>query len=46
MELWGMAVAGGYWRPVVKVRVARDAESRFGELEVLLRDSGIEVERK
>lgn len=46
MELWGMAVAGGYWKPVLKIGVAPDAESRFRELEVLLKDSGIEAERR
>jgi len=46
MELWGMAVAGGYWKPVLKIWVAPDAESRFGELQVLLKDSGIDAERR
>jgi len=46
MENWGMAVAGGYWKPVVKVWTARDAETQFRELSVLLKDSGIEVERR
>jgi hypothetical protein len=46
MELWGMAVAGGYWKPVLKVWVAPDAESRFRELVILLKDSGIEAERR
>jgi hypothetical protein len=45
-ERWGMAVAGGYWKPVIKVHVAPDAQDRFLELEALLRDSGIEVERR
>jgi hypothetical protein len=46
MEHWGMAVAGGYWKPVLKVRVAPGAEVRFEELAALLADSGIEVERR
>ena len=46
MDGWGMAVAGGYWKPVLKVWVAPDAETRFRELEILLKDSGVEVERK
>ncbi len=46
MERWGMAVAGGYWKPVLKVQVAPDAEIRFHQLRALLGDSGIEVERR
>jgi hypothetical protein len=45
-ERWGMAVAGGYWKPVIKVQVAPDANDRFLELEALMRDSGIQVERR
>jgi hypothetical protein len=45
-ERWGMAVAGGYWKPVIKVQVAPDADGRFLELEALMRDSGIQVERR
>jgi hypothetical protein len=46
MDGWGMAVAGGYWKPVLKVWVAPGAETRFRELEILLKDSGMEVERR
>jgi hypothetical protein len=46
MEFWGMAVAGGYWKPMLKVQVARDAEARFLELQILLQDSGIVVVRR
>jgi len=46
MDGWGMAVAGGYWKPVLRVSVAPDAENRFRELEILLKKSGVEVERK
>jgi hypothetical protein len=46
MERWGMAVAGGYWKPVLKVQVGPGAEPRFAELAALLRDSGIVVERR
>jgi hypothetical protein len=41
-----MAVMGGYWKPLLRVRVAPGAESRFRDLTVLLKDSGIEVERR
>jgi heme exporter protein D len=43
-ERWGMAVAGGYWKPVIRVQVAPDAHHRLRELETLMQDSGIEVE--
>jgi hypothetical protein len=43
---WGIAVLGGYWKPVLKVQVYPGAEPRFRELESLLRDSGLVVERK
>ena len=46
MEQWGMAVAGGYWKPVLKVTVGLGAEQRFRELKILLEDSGIEVQRR
>lgn len=45
-ERWGMAVAGGYWKPVIRVQVAPDAHHRFRELEALMQDSGIEVEQR
>ncbi|MFW6169343.1 MAG: DUF4200 domain-containing protein [Planctomycetota bacterium] len=46
IEGWGMAVAGGYWKPVLRVDVAQGAESRFRQLKVLLQGSGLEVRRK
>jgi hypothetical protein len=46
IERWGMAVAGGYWKPVLRVRVAPGGEDRFDELSILLQDSGLEVERR
>ena len=42
---WGIAGRGMYWRPVLSVRVAPDAEQRFAELETLLHGSGLEVRR-
>ena len=45
MERWGLAIPGGYWRPVLKVDVAPGAESRFAELSTLLQNSGVIVER-
>ena len=46
MERWGIAVDGGYWKPILKVQVAPGAEARFDELQALMTDSGIELERK
>jgi hypothetical protein len=46
MKRWGMAVAGGYWKPVARVQVFPGAETRFRELQILLDNSGIQVERR
>jgi hypothetical protein len=46
MDRWGLAVSGGYWKPVLTVDVQPGGDERFEELQVLLRGSGIEVERK
>jgi len=45
MEGWGIAVAGGYWRPVLKVDVRPGGATRFAELSQLLKDSGIVVQQ-
>lgn len=45
MEAWGIAGKGMYWRPILNVRVAPDADRRYEEFETLLRDSGLEVRR-
>ena len=45
MERWGLAIPGGYWKPVLKIDVLPEAEHRFRELSALLRDSGMIVER-
>jgi hypothetical protein len=46
MGTWGMAGRGMYWRPLLQVRVAADAERRFNELSALLEGSGLTLERK
>jgi hypothetical protein len=46
MEMWGIAGRGMYWRPLLQFYVTPDAESRFTDLSVLLRGSGLLVERK
>ncbi len=45
MEAWGMAGRGMYWRPVLQVSVAPDAQQRFADLARLLDGSGLAVER-
>ncbi|MFH1922811.1 MAG: hypothetical protein ABIP48_23355, partial [Planctomycetota bacterium] len=45
MDRWGTAGTGMYWRPVLSVRVAPEADSRYTDLEVLLAGSGLEVKR-
>ncbi|MCA9267909.1 MAG: hypothetical protein KDA41_05535, partial [Planctomycetales bacterium] len=46
MNAWGMAGPRAYWKPILSVEVAAGGESRFVELAALMRDSGVEVERK
>ena len=46
IDRWGIAVSGGYWRPVLQVNVVPGGEQRFAELTTLLADSGIDMERK
>ncbi len=43
---WGMAGKGMYWRPVLQVSVAPDAEQRFEELSALLEGSGLLIQRR
>jgi len=45
-DRWGLAVLGGYWKPVLHVEVAPGGEARFAELESLLGGSGLEVVKK
>jgi hypothetical protein len=45
VESWGIAVAGGYWKPVLNVHVAPGADARFDELSALLDGSGWDVRR-
>jgi hypothetical protein len=46
MKSWGLAVANGYWKPVLHVEVAPDAEHHFADLVRALDGSGFEIERK
>ncbi len=44
-ERWGMAVTGGYWKPVIRFEVFPQAEGRFWELKTLLEGSGLVIEQ-
>jgi hypothetical protein len=41
---WGLALTGGYWKPVLVVDVAPDAGWRYDQLRQLLDGSGLEVQ--
>ncbi|GAB6186386.1 hypothetical protein [Thermopirellula anaerolimosa] len=44
MKSWGIAGNGMYWRPILTVRTAPDAAPVFRRLQILLQDSGLEIE--
>jgi len=46
MDSWGIAGRGMYWRPVLNVYVAPGAEQRCAELETLLDDSGLMIQKR
>jgi hypothetical protein len=46
MKSWGLAVKNGYWKPILQVEVAPDAERHFADLNASLANSGFEIERK
>ena len=43
---WGVAGPGVYWKPTMEVAVMPDGETRFHALASLLKDSGIELQRR
>jgi hypothetical protein len=45
-DRWGLALASGYWKPVLNVEVAPGGEAMFVELKRLMEGSGLEVKRK
>ena len=45
-EDWGVAGPGVYWRPKLSMAVSSDGEAVYAELEVLLSDSGLQLERE
>jgi hypothetical protein len=46
MDGWGIAGRGMYWRPVLEIDVAPDAQQRFSDLNAQLNGSGLTVVRK
>jgi hypothetical protein len=46
VESWGIAGPRAYWKPVLSVDVAQGGEQTFAEMQVLLRDSGLDVQRR
>jgi hypothetical protein len=43
---WGLAVANGYWKPVLHMGVAPGAEQQFAELQTALEGSGFDILRR
>ena len=46
MKSWGLAVEGGYWKPILQIEVAPDAERQYADLVRGLEGSVFEIERK
>lgn len=46
IQSWGIAAQNGYWKPVLTVEVAPNAQQRFEQLETALRGSGYDIQRK
>ena len=44
-ESWETAGPNSYWKPTLKVKVLPGGEENFNDFQLLLRGSGIEVER-
>lgn len=44
VDRWGVAMQNGRWDPVLSVRVSRSGETRFRQLQTLMRNSGVRVE--
>ena len=43
---WGLAVADGYWKPVLQAEVAPGGERHFLNLQTALKGSGIDIIRR
>jgi hypothetical protein len=46
MEGWGLAGSNAYWKPLLRVEVAPDAEDRFTDFQQLMDGSGLLIERR
>lgn len=46
IEGWGIAGHGMYWHPILVLDVQPSGEGRAADLEALLADSGIQIERR
>lgn len=44
VDSWGLALTGGYWRPVLVVDVTPNAKWRYEQLQQLMDGSGIEIQ--
>ena len=45
IDRWGIAIAGGHWKPELKVEIQPGGEARFKELQYAMYGSGINVWR-
>lgn len=43
VDSWGMALAGGYWKPKIVATIDPNAEHRYEQLQRVLQGSGIDV---
>lgn len=46
VDSWGIAVMNGNWKPVLVFDVAPGGEGTYGDVEMLLQDSGLVVQKK
>ena len=43
VDSWGMALAGGYWKPKIVVSIDPNAQHRYEQLQRVLQGSGIDI---
>lgn len=46
VDAWGLALTGGYWKPVLVVDVTPQADWRYEQLRRLMQGSGLEIQRR
>jgi hypothetical protein len=46
VDRWGVALQNGRWEPVLRVRIAEGGDTRYRQLETMLRNSGIKVTKE